>query len=128
MRVAGGIIECVVCVPCLVICRANLLVNELQSPSQITTTTTFAALHHHSSSPHRYGISPQVATEQVKLAQLHVLASSHLPVGHGGQGHVIKAREIAREAESVLVWFGSVYEVFLSRAREIGREEWKCSK
>jgi hypothetical protein len=121
-------VECGVRVPSLVICRADLVVNKLQSPSQTTTTTTtiLAALHHHNSSPRRYGISPQVATEQVKLAQLHALASSHLPAGHGGQGHVTKAREIAREAESVLVWFGSVYEVFLSRAREIGREDWSA--
>lgn len=73
----------------------------------------------HSTALVRYGIGSQVAIEQVKLAQLHALAASSIQDERGREGHVMKSREIAREAEAVLQWFGRTYESSLLCARSL---------
>ncbi len=67
--------------------------------------------------PLRYGAGSQVAIEQVKLAQLHALAAATLQDARCRGDQVIKLREIAREAENVLQWYGRTYEAALLRAR-----------
>ena len=65
----------------------------------------------------RYGAGSQVAVEQTKLAELHALAAaSHLDA-RTREDHANKMRENAREAESVLKWFGRTYESALRLAR-----------
>jgi hypothetical protein len=67
----------------------------------------------------RYGAGSQVAVEQAKLAQLHAFVLASHPDEHTREDHGNKMRDNAREAESVLKWFGRTYESALHLAEQI---------